>query len=103
MLINDDDNIIIDKISLNYFHLYAIGRKFEKGNYKTKLFSLETNNNQSNKIFILKEINFNNLNYRIKNNSNIIPLQILIEKNKVFFFLALMKIIFLKKLLKIVK
>ena len=86
LLINNNEkgsSILIDKISLNYDHMYLIGRILENGNYITKLFSLELNKNYdySNDSFILKPIDIIN---KDDNNSRNIPIKILIGKNRVY-------------------
>ena len=80
----NDIPLIVDKISLNYDKLYAIGRKLENGKYITKLFSLEEENNNfvDEKIPLsLKEIN---LNRNKENNSTIIPSKIFIGKYRTY-------------------
>ena len=85
LLINKRVNsIIVDKISLNNYILYAIGRKLENGNFIKKLFILGDNNNSNKKElpFILKEVN---IIHKQDNNSRIIPVKILIGQNRTYF------------------
>ena len=84
-LVNENHDIIVDKIFLRKNILYAIGRKLEKGKYITKLFSLGTgdrNYYDLNYSLTLKEIE---LIDKENNNSQIIPIKILIRENKTYF------------------
>ena len=83
LLINKNNSIIIDKISLNLGFLYGIGRKLEKGNYIKNIFLLEDNVSfkEENCPFILKEIK---LTDKENSNSEIIPVKILIGLNRTY-------------------
>ena len=77
-LINKDDKIIIDKISLNNKDLYAIGRKLEDEKFIKKLFILE----KTMFVFDLKEIKIIEENEEIF--SRIIPIKIFIGKFRTY-------------------
>ena len=80
ILINNNENtIIVDKISIGYNKLFAIGRIMENGNLVKKLFSLEKN--KENDSLVLEEvIIFNNK----ENNSRIIPIKIFIGEINIY-------------------
>ena len=69
---------IFDYISLGYDKFYAIVRIFENGNYIKKIFTLEVCDSNS---IILKEVKIFN---KKEDNSRIIPIKLLIGKNKVY-------------------
>ena len=74
----EDLHILVDNIYLNNGYLFALCRVLENGNYIKKLFSLEYESKQDKKL-VLKEIKIMNIE---ENNSRIIPIKILIGKNK---------------------
>ena len=77
---NKESTILVDKIYLNYGYLFALGRILEKGNYIRKIFSLEYESNLDS-TFILNEIKVMDIK---EDNSRIIPIKILIRKNKTY-------------------
>ena len=84
-LINENqiNPIIVDTISLNHNYLYAIGRELQNGYYIKKLFLLEDNCSNSDKIFpfYLNEINIID---KDDINSRIIPIKIFIGQNRTY-------------------
>ena len=87
ILINDyiNESIFFDKIELNFDNFYAFGRILENGNYISKLFSIKITEHASSKNcknlnFIVEAINMN----KKKNNSKIIPVKMLIRKNRTY-------------------
>ena len=80
-LINKNNSIIVDKIFLNYYNLYVIGRALNDGKYITKLFSLEINFSNEKPNLILKAINLLDNDDK---NSKIIPIKILIREFRAY-------------------
>ena len=79
-LINKNEiynKIIIDKISLNHDCLYAVGRELENGNYIKKLYTLDSKTST----LILKELNLDN---KKDKNSRIIPIKIILGKERTY-------------------
>ena len=70
-----NNEIIIDKIFLNNECLYAIGRQLNNENYITKLYALTSD-------FNLEEFNLDN---KKDKNSGIIPINIIIGKERTYF------------------